>query len=101
MGYDLVSDHGEVGFNNTGWSTVLSHAIEYGWKPEPDLDYYFGNDYQKVTDHDARNLGEALLRGVAVLEARECANPTKWPDDWLRRVKKFGEFAQKGGFEIW
>jgi hypothetical protein len=112
MGVDLlnVRGHGSEGFNDAGWRAVLELAIEYGWQPEgtapPDDNSgtwngnYFSNDFQQVTDSDARTLAEALLRAVAALDARERERPTKWPDDWLSRVRSFAEFASKGGFLI-
>jgi len=101
----------------------LDFAIEHGWQPAgtmaPDYCQLYGmqpaeadglrrsweggydsNDWQEVTDSDARALGEALLRGVAAAEAQEREKPTKWPDDWFRHVEKFADFALKGGFLI-
>jgi hypothetical protein len=112
MGVDLlnVHGHGSEGFNHAGWRAVLELAIEYGWQPEgtapPDDNSgtwsgdYFSNSFQQVTDSDARALGEALLRGIATEEARERDKPTKWPDNSLRRLRGFAEFALRGGFTI-
>ena len=118
MGIDVGGEH----FTHTGWRWVLNLAIEYGWQPAgtepPDYGWllagtaspdgndrswdggYCSNDFQKVTESDARALGEALLRAVAVLDAQEREKPTKWPDDWLRRVSRFADFALKGEFVI-
>jgi DNA mismatch repair ATPase MutS len=41
---------------------------------------YCGNNYQMVTDEDARALGEALLRAVAALAARE--------QDWVQQRRQ-------------
>src|SRR5262245_23808019 len=122
MGVDLRSHHGSEHFSHSGWRLVLNLAIEYGWQPTgtapPDHGWllagtaptdsdrlswdggYCSNDLQKVTESDARALGEALLRAVAVVCAQEREKPTRWPDDWLRRVSKFADFALKGGFVI-
>jgi hypothetical protein len=123
MGYDLCRGHDCWRFDVSAWQPVLDFAIEHGWQPAgtmaPDYRQLYGmepaeadglsrswdgeycsNDWQEVTDSDARALGEALLRGVAAAEAQELEKPTKWPDDWFRRVKKFADFALKGGFVI-
>ena len=123
MGYDLMGAHDTWRFQIGAWRPVLNFAIEHGWQPEgtkaPDycglygmqpaeaeahrLSWdggYYGNDWQEVTDSDARALGEALLRGVAAAEAQERKKPTKWPDDWFRNVEKLADFVLKGGFLI-
>lgn len=81
MGMDLVSDHGEQRFTAMGWYMCLKYAIEFGWIPEgtaAPIDFpgqwqgdYCSNDFQRVTDSDARKLGEALLRAVAALSVPE------------------------------
>ena len=110
--------------------------IEHGWEPTgtepPNLEWlgpfdddwleertarplrswdgnYFTNDFQRVTDADARALGEALLRAVAAMEAQERESPTKWPgdwrptewpNDWVGLVRRFAHSALKEGFAI-
>jgi hypothetical protein len=117
MGVDV----GGESFDHSGWCRVLNLAIENGWQPTgtapPDYGRlqedapvqdssgswdgnYSSNDFQEVTDRDACALGEALRRGVAALEAQEREKPTRWPDDWLRRVCRFADRALKGGFLI-
>ena len=81
MGMDLLSEHGDWSFNNSAWRYCLETAIEFGWSPDgavAPINFqgewngdYFTNDYQTVTDHNSRALGEALLRAVAALSARE------------------------------
>ena len=81
MGMDLFGKHGDERFNIHGWRMCLERAIEFGWTPERTVaatDFpgewqggYCTNDYQEVTDRDARTLGEALLRAVAALSACE------------------------------
>jgi hypothetical protein len=110
MGYDFYAGHGRECLNDSGWSWCFDFAIKYGWQPAgtaPPNDYdgvwcksYFSNDFQKVDDSDARALGEALLRGIPIEEARERDNPSRWPDDRLRRLREFAVFAMKGGFVI-
>ena len=116
MGMHLLSEHGDWSFNNSGWRYCLETAIEFGWSPEgtvAPIDFqgdwngvYFTNDYQTVTDRDACALGEALLRAVAALYARE---PDKIHMDEFAAVEFDGElsclrrlanYALKGGFVI-
>src|SRR5262245_36340842 len=116
MGMDLLGEHGSERFSARGWRECLERAIEFGWTPEgtvasPDFpgDWQGGygtNDWQLVTDSDARGLGEALLRAAAVLSAvraNEIPND-KWPEENLEseldRLRTFANFAIKGGFII-
>ena len=113
MGVDLFGKHGGEMFNWHGWRACLERAIEFGWTPEGTLaptDFssewqggYYSNDYQVVTDSDARALGEAVLRAVAALSARA---PDKvqvrkdWPEEEfgadLRAL--LANYALKGAF---
>lgn len=88
MGMDLLSDHGDERFSAAAWYDCLERAIEFGWNPEgtlapivpmtPSGDRWVGewnggyhtNDYQQVTDRDARALGRALLRAADALSAQ-------------------------------
>jgi hypothetical protein len=116
MGMDLLSEHGDERFNARGWRWCLERAKEFGWSPEgtvAPIDFqgewngdYFTNDYQTVTDRDARALGEALLRAVAALSARE---PDKIHmdefaaaefDGELSCLRRLANYALKGGFVI-
>lgn len=75
MGVDLLSDHGDERFSAWAWDHCCERAIEFGWKPEGTVAAkefpgewsggYGGNDFQMVTDSDARSLGEALQRAVS------------------------------------
>ena len=110
MGVDLYSEHGYQALNWYGWGRCFDIAIEHGWHPagtEPPDDHvgawgggYFSNDYQHITDGDARAFGEALLRGIPIEEARERDSPTRWPDNSFHRFREFAGFALKGGFKI-
>src|ERR1700687_3816583 len=78
MSKDLVRDTEPMDFrcNNAFWRDVLALAHAYGWQPagtvppelpedfEPKTDWdprnYFTNDYQTVTDGDARAIADAL-----------------------------------------
>src|SRR5262249_37495558 len=88
MGFDLHGRHETVSFNLAGWRYLLETANSFGWQPAgteaPDLENvglgsipiepigparawnggYFTNDFQTVTDDDARQMGAALLRAA-------------------------------------
>jgi hypothetical protein len=118
MGMDLLGNHGDERFSARGWHWCLERAIEFGWTPEGTVvDFpgewgggYLTNDYQTVTDSDARSLGEALLRAAATLSAREQDKiqendfaaefaATKFGDE-VRCLQRLAAYALKGGFVI-
>ena len=80
MGMDLLGTNGDERFSLSGWRMCLERAVEFGWNPEGTVapkelvcewnGGYHTNDFQLVTDRDARALGEALLRAIAALSAR-------------------------------
>lgn len=74
MGYDLENGVGRTwGTNSPGWRLALHLAKQFGWRPagtEPPAERdpgrpwdgrYFGNEGQRVSEIDARNLRAALL----------------------------------------
>lgn len=72
MGVDLIGRGMSVNWN--GWHQMLALAAAFGWDPQgtmaPD-DFerqwdgtYCSNDFQRVTDADARNIGLALHRAL-------------------------------------
>ena len=73
MGIDLIG-HGGASFQWNDWHQLLRVAIAFGWQPagtiappEYDGDWnggYCSNDFQEVSDSDARALGTALHRAV-------------------------------------
>jgi hypothetical protein len=82
MGYDLWNPHGSWSCNNGYWHYVLNVASAFGWEPKgtaPPADFdgewegrYYGNDFQFVTDEDARKLAQALYRAIdAVTSGKE------------------------------
>jgi hypothetical protein len=84
MGMDLEGPGGAFWFPVHGWSAVLTLARDFGgWEPQgtkspewedpetgehhvaSDWDgNYWCNDYQQVTEEDARNLADALERAL-------------------------------------
>ena len=136
MGMDLLSAHGNLYLNHFSWHDCLECAYEFGWRPEGtiapidshdkwDGSDYFSNAFQSVTDDDARNLGEALLRGVAAISALEqdkiqeryalkqaklqerfffvkftSVDPAQALAVEVQRLQRFAAYALKGGFVI-
>jgi len=83
MGMDLLGRQGDARFSHGAWADCLDRAIAFGWQPEGTVapqpwawpgekwgGSYLSNDYQHVTDQDARALGEALLRAADALSAK-------------------------------
>jgi hypothetical protein len=70
IGYILNFKNGDwCSFKLGDWQWVLSLAFAFGWRPAaPDeRDPYFGDDFQEVTEPDARAIGKALHRALATL----------------------------------
>jgi hypothetical protein len=115
MGVDLYGKHGGYVYMNwTNWEYCLETAYSYGWKPrgtvaadpaflqdvygpvregfqEPDYSEwdgsYFSNNWQIVTDDDARAIAEALRHAIAAGEGNDL-------------VIDLADFAEKGEFRI-
>ena len=104
-------------FNNTAWHYCLDVAIAFGWKPAGTIaprDFtgdwcgrYYGNDFQIVTNKDARALAAAVHRAVYALstnqaltkdQAKACGEGDCEDVDVLR---KLADYAQGGTFAIW
>jgi hypothetical protein len=122
MGMDLLGNHGDERFSASAWDNCLERAIEFGWEPEGTVaptDWsgewdggYCSNDWQAVTDRDARALGEALVRAIATLSARaNIRKPsTRELDDLfveedpldaeIACLRSLSDYALKGGFVI-
>jgi hypothetical protein len=100
MGMDLLGRDGhDERVSAEGWRECLECAVQFGWKPAGTVaptDYcgewngnYWSNDWQMVTDRDARALGEALLRAATALSAHE----REWPE-LLKAKQKYDPFAE-------
>ena len=73
MSVDLIG-HGDASFNWDSWRECLDIAIAFGWQPAGTIaptyhdgawaGGYCSNDFQEVSDSDARALGRALHRAV-------------------------------------
>jgi len=125
MGMDLLREGVNERFSAISWCECLKRAIEFGWTPEgtvAPLDFpgqwdgdYCGNDFQQVTDRDARGLGEALLRAVAALSAREQSKIEVLKDcsddevEWTAKrplvaelscLRRLANYTLQGGFVI-
>ena len=135
MGYDLRNEQGDYyGANIGAWGHLTEAALAFDWKPAGTLHLiddegggkryetfearggYFSNDYQRVTDEDARELAAALRRAIAAAEGIKAAKTAKAEfSDWhnlsaraenaartlnVRLVRTFAEYCEKGGFQI-
>lgn len=116
MGVDLiglVDEVGEASFHWGLWRTCLGIAAIFGWQPAGTVkssDYdgewngsYFTNDFQEVTDGDARALGAALHRAIAAVSigqalTEEQAKALDCLD--LNGVRRLADYAASGGFVI-
>jgi hypothetical protein len=120
--------------NNWGWGELLKLACKYGWQPvgteapgevtitdpktgeswreryhDPEKwdGTYFTNDYQIVTDADAKALGETLERALAANDydaEHDVLNPVRDAETGRLRglygVKRLATLALAGGFTI-
>jgi hypothetical protein len=112
MGYDLQG-RGGASFNIAAWSMCLDVATAFGWKPAgtigpDDCDGewgggYFSNDYQQVTDDDARALAAALRQALVALETKQTLTKeqSKACDAiHLGVIRKLANYAEGGRFAI-
>jgi hypothetical protein len=131
MGFDLSGEGGYFRAGIMSWSPLLEAAEAFGWQPagtlpprEPE-DFppdkwsggYHSNDYQAVTDADARNLAKALRRaiGCAISLKHPGATTGYQPANELERQERalaaakalniehatsFAIFCEAGGFII-
>ena len=147
MGFDLRGKGGYFCLNNERWYHCLDIACAFGWEPAgtqlpdgppeargnpgPDWKWdggYNSNDFQMVTDDDAKALAAALDRAI---EAEKTGAMTKeqraafdgQPEDpfwetegraflkkhkeaegnspkWRGRLKEFADFARQGSFRL-
>ena len=123
MGVDLIG-HGGASFNWHRWRACLDVAVAFGWEPAgtvapdprkwnglpvvaPEGDWngtYCTNDYQEVTDLDARALGLALHRALAALSTGQTV--TEEQANALRcgvsgnTLRELADYAAMGGFAI-
>lgn len=117
---DLLGNHGDERFSASAWRQCLKRAIQFGWEAEGTAaptnwsgewnGGYIGNEWQALTDRDARALGEALVRAIATLSTR--SNVGKPGTQELNALfeeedeaeigclRRLADYALKGGFVI-
>ena len=124
MGYDLQSKHDYFSATNGNWDYLTETALAFGWQPagtvypihnedggksyeagETWSGGYFTNDFQRVTDNDARELAAALRRAIAAAEGTEARHLSARAENAMKNlnvsfVRKFAEFCEGGGFRI-
>jgi hypothetical protein len=102
-------------FNNTAWHYCLDVAIAFGWKPAGTIaprDFtgdwcgrYYGNDFQIVTNKDARALAAAVHRAVYALSTKQAltkdqAKVCDVDGESVYILRKLADYAAGGTFTI-
>lgn len=114
MGVDLMG-HGGASFNWASWRSLLDIAVAFGWQPAktvmPDKTYrgwsgtYCSNDFQKVTDQDARELSAALYQAIAAILSPKKALTAEQAEaikgEGIQNIRLLADYAAKGGFAIY
>ena len=103
MGMDLYGPQGYFRTDGGTWCNWLDAAEEHGWKPagteKPDHcdgewdGGYDSNDYQRVTDEDAKALSKALALTIPKI-------PKETIRDAYYHLWAFIGYAAQGGFCI-
>jgi hypothetical protein len=106
MGYDILSNSGKYfGCQQCTWPNYLRIATAFGWISAGAFfkndeggfgahpsGSYLGNDWQQVTDDDARAFGAALKLAIAMINAG-----LPLTDDQITKLKEF-EFDDSDPF---
>jgi hypothetical protein len=138
MGYDLYNKRGDYfGANIAAWDHLTEAALAFDWKPAgtlpPQFDEggpvtcydtfearweggYFSNEFQRVSDEDARNLAVALRQAIAAAEGIKGDETARVKfSEWnnlparaenaarslnVRFVRRFVKYCEKGAFQI-
>ena len=112
MGVDLIGRRNSR-FSAGAWDYCLEVAVAFGWKPAgtvTPLDFsgewsgtYCSNDFQIVTDKDARALAAALHRAIFALSTNQTQteNQTKaCKGGSVELLRELADFADEGTFAI-
>lgn len=112
MGVSL-SGIGEASFNWNTWHSALNVALKFGWTPvgtSAPLNFgrewcgsYTSNDFQTVTDSDARALASALLQAVdALITNRPLTfeQAAVLDEANIIRLIELAALARRGNFQI-
>ena len=104
MGFDLMSRHGGESLPIWAFPRALEVAEAFEWKPEgtiwkdcPGRGGYLSNDFQRVTDSDAKALALGLRRALDAYRIGRGLALTKGDAE---AVKILADYAAKGGFLI-
>jgi hypothetical protein len=112
MGIDLVGNHGDARFAFGTWDGCLELAVAFGWQPAgtsappdhkgPWSGTYCGNDYQEVSDQDARAMAAALHLALAALPKQKFTAKQRkaWASAEIFSVFHLANYANDGGFLI-
>jgi len=117
MSTGLYGRHGDKSFSAATWDGCFHLAVAFGWKPagtnppvvgaiRDDWDGgYFSNEFQQVTDDDARAMARALTRALTALKARRRVKKEQAKAWTCKSVNIFDvcdlvRYANKGGFLV-
>lgn len=116
MGFDLT---GGESFNWHSWRGCLDVAKAFGWKPAgtapPPPEHrppnaggrgggYFSNDFQSVTESDAKDLSRALFRAINAVQTGRLLPLNQHlaiKEVDLSEVTRLANHAFRGGFTIY
>ncbi len=115
MGIDLIG-HGGACFRSYGWHACLDLALAFGWQPAGTVAWheytgppskwdggYLTDDFQIVTDYDAKALAAALRRALSALRAKTRLTKQQtqaWESMNINMVRTLADYAGKGHFAI-
>jgi hypothetical protein len=122
MGVDLFG-HGGAMFNWHAWRSCLNIAEKFGWVPagteapswneggdippadrDPEWDgSYFCNEFQSVTDTDAKAMARSLYRALNSVGTDQTLNAEQsaaLEDSDLAVITELAHYAWRGGFDI-
>lgn len=114
MGMDLMGFGTTEHLSQSFWLAVLEMASSFGWEPagtrpqdafddEWDAMNYWSNDYQEVSDADAKALGEALNRALMAMRTKQTLTEKQVQALWdmsEESIRQLADFCARGGFLI-
>lgn len=114
MGMDLLGKNADVSCRMAAWDECQVIAGWFGWIPkgtEPPDDFngtdwdgrYHGNDYQYVTDADAKSMSDALYRALESLNYSPLIikeDAIKTITSVRRTIQLIADLGRDGGFII-
>jgi len=117
MGIDLFGrGEAEARFSHDGWRNCLNLALAFGWRPAGTVhrhEYmgppngwpgdYVTNDFQLVTDDDAKALATALRRALRARRTKRRLTKKQqgaWSATRMNVICGLAKFCEAGSFSI-